>query len=91
MANVNDTLVERGGRYGKFRDNAKIAQDLKKYVRTCGSWSELEDDQREAIDNILIKMSRILSPGTDKTYTDNWIDMAGYATLVVERIEGNER
>ena len=91
MSNVSETLDERGGRYGKFIDNAKIAQDLKAYTRGCGSWDELDADQREAIDNICIKMSRILSPGTDKTYIDNWVDMAGYATLVVDRLEGNGR
>ena len=91
MTNVNKTLNERGGRYGKFIDNATIAQDLKSYVRSCGSWDTLDPDQREAIDNICIKMSRILSTGTDKTYLDNWVDIAGYATLVADRLDGNER
>ena len=87
MTNIKNTLVERGERYGEFIDNATIAQELKEYVRDCGSWGALNYDQREAIDNILIKMSRILAPGSDRSYVDNWIDMAGYATLVADRIE----
>lgn len=89
MTEVAATLEERGGRYGKFIDNAKIAQELKEYAHGCGAWDTLDFDQKEAIDNICIKMSRILSPGTDKNYIDNWVDIAGYATLVVKRIEGD--
>lgn len=88
---VNDTLNERESRYGSFIDNARIAQEMKGYVRGCGSWSELEYDQKEAIDNICIKMSRVLSPSGDKSYIDNWVDMAGYATLVADRLNNNER
>lgn len=27
----------------------------------------------------------------DPDYADNWADIAGYATLVKDRLEGNER
>jgi Domain of unknown function (DUF6378) len=91
MAVIDETLNERAERYGKFIDNARIAQFLKLYIRGCPSWKELEADQREALDNIMIKTSRILSNGTDVNYTDNWHDIAGYATLVVERLNGNAR
>lgn len=84
---MEKVLEERGKRYGEFIDNATIAQELKALVRDCGAWDTLDMDQKEAIDNICIKMSRILSPGTDKYYMDNWVDMAGYAELVVNRLE----
>lgn len=84
--NIDKILEERGSRYGEFIDNATIAQELKTYVRGCASWGILEIDQKEAIDNICIKLSRILSKGTDNTYPDNFADIAGYATLVVNRM-----
>lgn len=88
MSHLDETLSERGNRYGKFIDNAEIAQDLKAYIRDTQSYSILAADQREALDNICIKMSRILSQGTDPEYVDNWVDMAGYASLVVDRLNG---
>lgn len=91
MAQINDTLVERGNRYGKFIDNAEIAQHLKRYIRLQPSYDLLAADQREALDNICIKMSRILSQGTDPEYVDNWVDMAGYASLVVDRLSINNK
>lgn len=84
---VKNTLDERQGRYGTFMDNATIAQDLKEYIRKTPSYKILEADQREALDNIMIKTSRILSQGTDPEYIDNWLDIAGYAQLVVDRLE----
>ena len=43
-------------------------------------------DQAEAIDMIFSKLARILNG--DPNYADNWIDIAGYATLVADRLEG---
>ena len=45
-------------------------------------------DQREALEMIQHKVARILNG--DPTYTDNWIDIAGYATLVANRLEKEE-
>lgn len=86
MAKIKDVLETRGKIYGEFINNATIAQHLKEYAHGCGSWELLDYDQKEAIDNICIKMSRILSPGTDKKYIDNWTDIAGYANLVSDRL-----
>jgi hypothetical protein len=36
---------------------------------------------------IMHKVARILNG--DPNYADNWIDIAGYATLVADRLEGD--
>ena len=88
MADTTTVLEERGGNYGKFIDNAEISQYLKEYMRNQASWNNLDPDQREALDNMAIKFSRILSDGSSRNYADNWVDIAGYAQLVSDRLNG---
>lgn len=89
---VNDTLTERGSRYGKFRNNAETAQALKDVVRSHlfnYDDKDLDSDQMEALDMICHKIARIINGDPD--YVDNWVDIAGYATLVADRLNGNAR
>jgi hypothetical protein len=46
----------------------------------------LTPDQQEALDMIFHKIGRIVNGDPD--YADSWIDIAGYATLVADRLEG---
>lgn len=84
MTSVNETLSERGKRYGEFDEHARIAQDLKYECTQSINWSTLAPDQREAIDMICHKLARILNGDAD--YADSWHDIAGYATLVENRL-----
>ncbi len=77
---IASTLAERGERYGPFLPNATIAQQLKLAMRHTPRWAELGDNQKEALEQIASKISRILSG--DPHYDDNWRDIAGYAMLV---------
>ena len=86
MTDVNTVLAERGKRYGEFHEHADIAQSLKHIMHCTGIWSQLSNDKREALEMIQHKVARILNGDPD--YTDNWIDIAGYATLVTKRLEG---
>lgn len=54
-------------------------------MRAAPKFSSLDDDQHEAIEMILHKLARILNG--DPSYADSWIDIAGYATLVSNRLE----
>lgn len=76
---LEETLKERGSRYGAFPDNAYIAQELKLVVRQQANWNSLDHTYHEAIDNILQKIARIMSGDPD--YPDNWHDIQGYAKL----------
>ena len=86
MNDVNEILAERGKRYGVFKDHAQIAQRLKMTMQVNG-WDRLAADQREALEMIQHKVARILNGDPD--YSDSWTDIAGYATLVAKRLEGN--
>lgn len=82
---INDTLTERGNRYGSFYDNATLTQALKDTMRLTNKWDDLEADQKEALEMIAHKISRILNG--DPNYDDSWHDIAGYATLVENRLK----
>lgn len=85
------TLTERGKRYGKFKDHADVTQKLKFILRThMGSnYDRMEPDQIEALEMICHKLGRIANG--DPNYADSWVDIAGYAKLVSDRLEGVER
>ena len=79
-------ITERGSRYGKFKDGAEIMQELKDAMREVDGWYNLTPSQREALDMIQHKIGRILNG--DPTYDDSWKDIAGYATLIVNELNG---
>lgn len=83
---VDDILIERGGRYGPFVDHADITQGIKRAMRNSRNWGVLNNDMREALEMVAHKIGRILNG--DPTYTDNVIDIIGYMTLVLDRMEG---
>ena len=83
--NINDMLAERQARYGTFEGHARISQALKAVMHERSGWDRLKPDQREALEMIQHKVARILNG--DPNYTDNWIDIAGYATLVADLLE----
>jgi hypothetical protein len=84
---VSALLEERGNRYGKFRDHAAISQMLKGVMDSVDK--NMEADQREALEMIFHKIARILNG--DPNYADSWVDIAGYAQLVADRLNGIER
>ncbi len=86
--NINEMLDGRASRYGSFEGHARISQDLKAVMQERSGWDALAPDQKEALEMIQHKIARILNG--DPTYADNWIDIAGYATLVANRLEKKE-
>lgn len=86
---VDSTIAERGNRYGKFKDGANIMQELKEVMRATPNWSNLSPSQREALEMIQHKIGRVLNG--DPNYDDNWRDIAGYSTLILEEVNGNAR
>ncbi len=86
MPEVDDVLIERGQRYGAFIDQAEITQMLKEVMRDQSGWLGLKEDQREALEMIASKIARILNGDPD--YDDNWVDIAGYASLIAKRLNG---
>lgn len=85
MADIKDTLAERGERYGLFEHHAEYAEKLIKVYETSANWKDMRADSKQALRTIADKIARILNG--DPEYADNWHDIAGYATLVDQRIE----
>lgn len=86
---VKDVLAEREARYGKFAHHAAIAQGLKAVMMASDGWGRLNASQREALEMIQHKIARILNG--DPAYGDNWVDVSGYATLVVDELAAADR
>lgn len=86
---TSEILAERGKRYGKFMEHAQISQQLKAVIFDgfiARGKSGLRADQYEALDMICHKIGRIINGDPD--YADSWADIAGYARLVADRLEG---
>ena len=85
---LTDTLNERGSRYGVFIGHAEATQRLKQMIGSeLGARNKVLDaDQQEALDMICHKIGRIING--DPNYGDSWIDIAGYAQLVADRLRG---
>jgi hypothetical protein len=86
VTDINEILDERNGRYGNYIDQATIAQNVRAALQFKTSFAP---DQEDALHMIAVKLSRICNGDPD--YADNWRDIAGYATLVADRLEGKIR
>jgi hypothetical protein len=101
MSDLDQTLQERGNRYGTFMSHAQITQNLKELFRgNLGvskevrdtvrfRWDVMHADQREALDMLAHKVGRILNG--DPHYADSWVDIAGYTKLVADRLLEDEK
>jgi hypothetical protein len=91
MNDITNVLEERGARYGKFTGHAEVTQMLKTVIASALNKRNrtLAPDQQEALDMVCHKIGRIVNGDPD--YADSWVDIAGYAKLVADRLEGVER
>lgn len=87
MTTIAETLEERGKRYGEFTGHAAVSQSIQEVMMSHegGKFWEMENDQKEALTMIAHKIGRIING--DPNYSDSWADIAGYATLVANRLE----
>lgn len=83
---VHNILAERGKRYGTFQGHAILSQSFKDVMAGGASFKQLKPTQREALEMICHKMARILNGDPD--WVDSWRDVAGYAELVANELEG---
>jgi hypothetical protein len=88
---IGEILDERGKRYGTFVGHAEVSQQLKTVMADAlmQRSKDITNDQQEALDMIAHKIARIING--DPNYADSWIDIAGYAQLVADRLQGVER
>jgi hypothetical protein len=88
---VNATLDTRAKDYGLFKDGAELMQSLKRKLAEHAAKHDktFADDQWEALEMIVHKMGRIVNGNPD--VVDHWVDIAGYATLIADRLQGRAR
>lgn len=91
---TNDILKERGKRYGVFMNQSILSQGLQIVMghgmSLAGKTSrDFSADELEALAMISNKIGRIING--DNNYSDSWRDIAGYATLVADRLDESNK
>lgn len=92
---IKQILTERTINYGEFKDQARYSQALKEVLhKAMQERYHLEkvcfqNYQQEALEMILHKIARIING--DPNYKDSWVDIVGYAQLVVDRLPEVDR
>lgn len=88
---IEKILDTRAEQYGTFMRNADIAIKLKQVIHNAmvREDTQLYPDQLQALDMIATKIGRILTG--NPSHLDSWVDIAGYAKLVVYRLQGTPR
>lgn len=81
---IERVLAERGEDYGDYASKAQFIQGVKYLMRTSPSWEAMDADMRESMEMIAHKMGRTLYG--NPTHKDNFLDIAGYAKLVADRL-----
>ena len=85
---ISDTLAQRGNRYGSFSTHSEISQALQDVLFHAKSRADMPAYTSEAITLICHKLARVVNG--DHTYDDNFRDIAGYAQLVVDILNGKD-
>lgn len=79
MSKIDKTIKEREKSHGNFAYTAQLCQDFKKILHGSKNWNHLTPLQRETLESVTGKISRILSG--DPNHRDSYHDIAGYAAL----------
>jgi hypothetical protein len=84
-------LGKRGEQYGSFMQSSDTVIRIKGIMHNAVARNavHLYPDQLQALDMIATKLSRIVHGNPN--HLDSWIDIAGYATLVADRLQGKIR
>lgn len=88
---IDAILNARGSNYGSFLGLSQVTQRLKGVAHQFAGQNNktFDADQAEALDMIFTKLGRILNG--DPNHVDSWVDIAGYAQLVADRLQGHVR
>lgn len=72
-------INERAKTHGDYREQAVWSQTFKDMLRSSKNWNSLTDGQKEALEMLSVKISRIVNGDPD--YPDHWDDISGYSLL----------
>lgn len=82
---VEKAMATRPSTHGAFGDNADISQGIKRLIQNGPSYHLLTDTQKEVIDMVAHKLSRIAAG--DPSTLDHWVDLAGYSSIAVREMQ----
>ena len=82
---VREVLDERGLSYGSFKGYAEKANAIKKILKKNSEGSASNPVALEAMDMVVSKLCRLANG--DLLHRDSWVDIAGYAQLVVDELK----
>ena len=91
VSGVGKVLDARAEQYGSFMQSSDTVIRIKGIMHNAVARNavHLYPDQLQALDMIATKISRIVHGNPN--HLDSWIDIAGYATLVADRLQGKTR
>jgi len=91
VSKVDKVLDTRADQYGSFMQSSDTVIRIKGIMHNAVARNavHLYPDQLQALDMIATKISRIVHGNPN--HLDSWIDIAGYAQLVADRLEGKVR
>jgi len=78
-------LTERRSTHGDWLVQSQATNAIKSLFRQYANWDELTPSQAESLDMIATKLGRIITG--NPYFKDHWLDLAGYARLVSDRLE----
>ena len=84
MTQTEDILAERKKTHGEYYEHARATQKIVGAVSDERNWSTLTPIMLETVHMIAHKLGRIATG--DPSAPDHWLDIAGYATLVHQRL-----
>lgn len=85
---VENTLKERGARYGSFEEHATIAQAIQDAFRVYPEkWNRLPPVVKQGFTTLADKFARAING--DPMYDDNYHDIGGYAKLMEDWVKKN--
>jgi len=82
---IGDIIKERETTHGDYEMKAIFIQEIMEDISGLYVWKSMAADQKESIHMIISKLSRIIYGNPN--HADHWIDIAGYAKLVSDRLE----
>lgn len=79
MKGISEILIERKKQHGDFTIHSDISQAIKKIAYNSSGFKKFSNIEKEAMEMIIHKMSRLLCGANDKE--DSWRDISGYSEL----------
>lgn len=80
-----DIIVERDKTHGDYDYQSKLSQEIKNVFKSSYLWNTLSYNQKESLEMIAVKISRILNGNPN--FKDHWDDISGYAELISESLK----